>query len=131
LYKNISFKQCLICQEKQMKSVMKHYKENGKKSKFCCKFFFSTFWFHFTFKKLNLNIVIMSPHLNHLTNSVVNLINRKSINMGCGASRESFDPSKETIQEYQSRQYWNHLKKMNNYEKNVFLLHTRMSVPYT
>ena len=73
----------------------------------------------------------MLSHLNHLTNSVVNLINRKSVNMGCGASRETFDPSKKTIQKYQSRQYWKHLTKMNNYEKNVFLLHTRMSVPYT
>ena len=70
-------------------------------------------------------------HVNRLTNSVINLIKIKSLNMGCGASRESFDPSKETIQEYQSRQYWNHLTKMNNHEKNVFLLHTHMNLPYT
>ena len=51
--------------------------------------------------------------------------------MGCCASMESFDPNRETVQEYQSRQYWNHLTKMNNYEKNVFLLHTHMSLPNT
>lgn len=57
--------------------------------------------------------------------------NLQSVKMGCGATKESFDLSKETIQEYQSRQYWDHFTRMNNNDKNMFILHTRMSIPNT
>ena len=50
--------------------------------------------------------------------------------MGCGASTESFDPSKETIQQFQARQQWNRFVKMNDYEKRILLLHSNMGISH-